>query len=57
MTILQLRHMLGTRDFPNAIQGIRSTNSIKKDMGEYFPRGRYMTRSAFEVAMPCINPA
>ncbi len=57
VTILQLRHMLGTRDFPNAIQGIRSTNSIKKDMGEYFPRGRYMTRSAFEVAMPCINPA
>ncbi len=54
MTVFQLRHMLGTSDFPFAIQGVRGPYSIEQDMGEYFPKGRYMSPSAFEIALPCL---
>lgn len=53
VTVLQLRHMLGTGDFPNAVQAIRGHDSMARDMGEYYPRGRYMSTSAFETAVPC----
>lgn len=53
VTVLQLRHMLGTGDFKHAVQGVRSHGSMAQDMGEYFPRGRYLTTSAFETAVPC----
>jgi hypothetical protein len=53
VTVLQLRHMLGTSDFRNAVQAISSHDNIAKDMGDYFPRGRYLTVSSFETAVPC----
>jgi hypothetical protein len=53
VTVLQLRNMLGTQNFPFAIQGINKPDSIEKDMGAYFPRGRYMSTSQFEIAVPC----
>jgi hypothetical protein len=53
VTILQLRHMLGTSAFPNSIQGIEKPSSVEKDMGAYFPRGRYMTVNQFETAVAC----
>jgi hypothetical protein len=53
VTVLQLRHMLGTSAFPNSIQGISKPSSVEKDMGAYFPRGRYMTVNQFETAVPC----
>lgn len=53
VTVLQLRHMLGNQNFPQAIQGITGYKSIEKDMGPYFPRGRYMTPNQFETAVPC----
>ena len=53
MTVLQLRHMLGTQNFPHSIQAIGKPGDEAKDMGEYFPRGRYITTSAFESALPC----
>jgi hypothetical protein len=53
VTVLQLRHMLGTGEFRNAVQAITSHGSIARDMGEYFPRGRYISTSAFEIAAPC----
>lgn len=52
-TVLQLRNMLGTGDFKHAVQGIKSHGSMAQDMGEYYPRGRYLTTSAFETAVPC----
>jgi len=52
-TVLQLRHMLGAGDFKYAVQGVQSHASMAKDMGEYYPRGRYMSTSAFETAVPC----
>jgi hypothetical protein len=53
VTVLQLRNMLGTGDFKYAVQGVMSKASMAKDMGEYFPRGSYITTSAFETALPC----
>lgn len=52
-TVLQLRHMLGTGDFKYAVQGVKSHRTMAEDMGEYYPRGRYLTVSAFETAVPC----
>lgn len=53
MTVLQLRHMLGSGQFDQAIQNIRSHGSMAQDMGAYFPRGRYLNTMAFETAIPC----
>jgi hypothetical protein len=53
VTVLQLRHMLGTSSFPNAIQAISKPGMEEKDMGAYYPRGRYMTVNQFETAVPC----
>jgi hypothetical protein len=53
VTVLQLRHMLGNGNFANAIQGISKVGMEEKDMGPYYPRGRYMTTNQFETAVPC----
>lgn len=53
VTVLQLRHMLGMGEFKHAVQGVRTHASMAQDMGAYYPRGRYMSTSAFETAVPC----
>jgi hypothetical protein len=53
MSLLTLRHMLGTGSFAGAIQSIKSRETMEADMGEYFPRARYTTPQAFETALPC----
>jgi hypothetical protein len=53
VTVLQLRNMLGTGEFKHAVQNIGKVGDEAKDMGEYFPRGRYISTSAFEIAAPC----
>lgn len=53
VTILQLRHMLGMGEFKNAVQNVQSHGSMASDMGPYYPRGRYVSTSAFETAVPC----
>lgn len=54
VSVVQLRHMLGTSDFPHAIQAIANPGDEQKVMEEYYPQGRYMSPSAFETAMPCL---
>ena len=54
VTVLQLRHMLGAGEFKNAVQGVRSQETMAEDMGEYYPRGRYVSTSAFETGVPCL---
>ncbi|MEQ1517846.1 MAG: hypothetical protein ABL931_15305 [Usitatibacteraceae bacterium] len=54
VTVLQLRNMLGTQNFKHAIQAIGKVGDEAKDMGDYFPRGRYLSTSAFEIAVPCL---
>ena len=53
VTVLQLRHMLGTGDFKHAIQSVTSQETMARDMGDYYPRGQYISTSAFETAVPC----
>lgn len=53
VTVLQLRHMLGTQNFKHAVQAIGKVGDEAKDMGPYYPQGRYVTTSAFETAVPC----
>lgn len=55
VTVLQLRHMLGEKDFPHAIQAIGRPGNEAKAMGEYYPQGRYGTTSGFEAAVPCLT--
>jgi hypothetical protein len=54
VTVVGLRHMLGTQDFPFAVQKITKSGNEAKDMGAYFPQARYMTKSAFEASIPCL---
>jgi hypothetical protein len=54
VTVLQLRHMLGTGNFPHSVQAVGKPGDEEKVMGEYFPRGRYVTTSGFETAVPCL---
>lgn len=54
LTILLMRQMLGAGEFKNALHGIVKQEDIETGMGPYFPRGRYMSVSAFETARPCL---
>lgn len=54
VTVLQLRNMLGTGNFKHAVQNVAKPGDEAKDMAEYFPRGNYLSTSAFETAVPCL---
>lgn len=54
MTVLQLRNMLGTKDFAHSVQAIPKPGMEAATMAEYFPKGAYMTTSAFEEGIPCL---
>lgn len=54
LTILLMRQMLGAGEFKNALHHILKQEDIESGMGPYFPRGRYMSVSAFETARPCL---
>ena len=54
LTILLMRQMLGAGEFKHALHNILKQEDIEAGMGPYFPRGRYMSISAFETARPCL---
>jgi hypothetical protein len=54
LSILLMRQMLGAGEFKNALHNIIRQEDIESGMGPYFPRGRYMSVSAFETARPCL---
>ena len=54
LSILLMRQMLGAGAFKNALHHIIKQEDIESGMGAYFPRGRYMSVSAFETARPCL---
>jgi hypothetical protein len=54
LSILVMRQMLGAGEFRNALHGILKQEDIETGMGPTFPRGRYMSTSAFETARPCL---
>jgi len=53
VTVVQLRNMLGTGNFPHSIQAIPKPGEEAKSMAEYFPKAAYMTTSTFESVKPC----
>jgi hypothetical protein len=54
LSILLMRQMLGAGEFKHALHSILKQEDIESGMGPYFPRGRYMSVSAFETARPCL---
>ncbi|MBL4814114.1 MAG: hypothetical protein JKY74_01370 [Shewanella sp.] len=54
MAVVQIRNLLASPDFPNAVQKILKPGDEQSVMKEYFPKSRYMMPSMFEVVFPCI---
>lgn len=52
-SIVQIRHMLASDDFPQAIQKIEYDRDIAAVMGEYYPKSFYTTTNNFELMFPC----
>lgn len=52
-SIVQIRHMLASEDFPQAIQKIDYDRDIASVMGEFYPQSFYTTTNNFEVMFPC----
>lgn len=54
VTVLQLRNMLGAKNFTHSIAAIPKPGDEAKSMGPYYPKGFYMTAAAFESYVPCL---
>lgn len=52
-TVVQIRNMLASPDFKEAIQNVKEIGTEKEIMGPYLPRTFYLTTGAFEVLFPC----
>lgn len=52
-SIVQIRHMLASDDFPQAIQKIEYDRDIEKVMGAFYPKSFYTTTNNFELMFPC----
>lgn len=53
VAVLQIRHLLASPDFPQAIQHIPSDDRIAEHMGDYAPKMRYVTPNVIESLYPC----
>lgn len=54
VTIVQIRNMLASPAFDEAIQNVEEIGTEKEIMGPYLPNSFYTTTGAFEVFFPCI---
>ena len=54
VTIVQIRNMLASPEFEEAIQNVTEIGTEKDIMGDYMPNTFYTTTGAFEVFFPCI---
>lgn len=54
VTIVQIRNMLASPDFKEAIQNVKEIGTEKEVMGPYMPNSFYTTTGAFEVFFPCM---
>lgn len=52
-SVVQIRNMLASPDFPQAIQRVKRDGDIKKVMGEYYPKAFYTVPNIVETAYPC----
>ena len=55
VTIIQIRNLLSSPDFKNAIQNVNEIGKEKEVMGPYLPISFYTTTGAFEILFPCPN--
>ena len=53
VTVVQIRNMLASPDFKEAIQNVKDIGTEKEIMGPYLPNSFYTTQGAFEVFFPC----
>ncbi|WP_237444245.1 hypothetical protein [Sinobacterium norvegicum] len=53
VSIIQIRNMLASDDFKQAIQNVEIDGTAEEVMGEYYPQLMYTMTNAVEVAMPC----
>ena len=49
VTVVQIRNMLASPDFEEAIQNVKEIGTEKEIMGPYMPNSFYTTTGAFEV--------
>jgi len=54
VTVVQIRNMLASPTFDEAIQNVVEIGTEKDIMGPYLPNSFYTTKGAFEVFFPCI---
>ena len=54
VTVVQIRNMLASPDFKEAIQKVVDIGTEKEIMGPYLPNSFYTTKGAFEVFFPCL---
>jgi len=55
VTIVQIRNMLASPDFKQAIQNVTEIGTEKEIMGSYLPQAFYMQPGAFEGIFPCMT--
>lgn len=53
VSVVQIRNMLASPDFPQAIQRVERDGDIKAVMGEYYPKATYTVPNIVETAFPC----
>ena len=53
VTIVQIRNMLASPDFPHAIQRVENQSDLQTTMGGYLPRGLYLQPNQVESFFPC----
>ena len=56
VTIVQIRHMLSSSEFPHAIEHVARQREIAEVMADYLPRSRYMQVNEVEALFPCLSP-
>ena len=49
VTVVQIRNMLASSNFPHAIQNVTEIGKEKEIMGPYLPKSNYMMTNMFEV--------
>ncbi len=54
VTIIQFRHMLTAKDFPNSIQRVFKQDELEKTMGPYMPTTTYLMPNQVESFFPCV---
>jgi hypothetical protein len=54
VTVIQIRNMLASPDFKEAIQNVIEIGTEKEVMGAYLPDCFYVTPGAFETFFPCM---